>query len=302
MKKAIIVILIGVALVAGVIATGSKGISDDNIAVYEKAVSLESENSFGFSGFALSDYPVAFYDGDRNYVFEWKNGEYEITKRAAVLNFIVATAYPVEGHYEVLTPTVEKMSSLLSLMGHEKNNYGAEEHISTLWHEAFHCFQLTNYKGNIEDICAEADESLIAEYADKNEAAVKLFKQKAQLLKKAVMSNDIDKIREYIVQYKKLNEERKALLSDEVNDLEEYYTRIEGSACYVEACVYKMQLPESFESSYIEAISDYGGGSAKYYKSGMAMCMILDTIAPEWKQNYDFSVPLTDLIYAELEI
>lgn len=302
MKKVILVILTGAALAAGVIATGSRGISDDNIAVYEKAVSLESEDSFGFGGFALTDYPVAFYDGDRNYVFEWGNGEYAITKRAAVLNFIAATAYPVEGHYEVLTPTVEKMSSLLSFMGHEKDSYGAEEHISTLWHEAFHCFQLTNYKENIEGICTEADESLIAENADKNETAVKLFRQKAQFLKQAVMSNDIDKIREYIVQYKRLDEERKALLSDEINALEEYYTRIEGSACYVEACVYKMQLPEGFESSYIEAISEYGGGSGKYYTTGMVMCMILDTIDPEWKNGYDFSEPLTDLIYAELEI
>lgn len=301
MKKAILVILIGAVLVAGVIATGSSGISEDNIAVYERAVSLESKDSFGFSGFALSDYPVAFYDGDRNYVFEWENGEYTITKRAAVLNFIAATAYPVEGHYEVLTPTVEKMSSLLGLMGYEKSGYGTEEHISTLWHEAFHCRQLTNYKETIEGICAESDESLIAEYADKNEAAVKLFKQKAQLLKNAVLSNDIDKIREYIVQYKKLDEERKALLSDEVNALEEYYTRIEGSACYVEARVY-LQLKGSIEADYIDAVGVYSGGSAKYYKHGMAMCMILDTIDPEWKNSYDFSVPLTDLIYAELEI
>ena len=302
MKKAIIVILIGAVLVAGVIATGSRGISEDNIAVYEKAVSLESENSFGFEGFALTDYPVAFYDGDRNYVFTWENGEYTITKRAAALNFIVATAYPVEGHYEVLTPTIEKMSSLLVLMGQEQGGYGTEEHIATLWHEAFHCFQLTNYKENIEGICAEADESLIAEYADKNEAAVTLFRQKAQLLRNAVLCNDIDKIREYIVQYKRLDEERKALLSDEVNALEEYYTRVEGTACYVEACVYEMQLPEGFETNYIDAIGEYGGGSGKYYKQGMAMCMILDTIDPEWKQSYDFSEPLINLIYAELEI
>lgn len=302
MKKAIIVILIGAVLVAGVIATGSRGISKDNIAVYEKAVSLESENSFGFEGFALTDYPVAFYDGDRNYVFTWENGEYTITKRAAALNFIVATAYPVEGHYEVLTPTIEKMSSLLVLMGQEQGGYGTEEHIATLWHEAFHCFQLTNYKENIEGICAEADESLIAEYADKNEAAVTLFRQKAQLLRNAVLCNDIDKIREYIVQYKRLDEERKALLSDEVNALEEYYTRVEGTACYVEACVYEMQLPEGFETNYIDAIGEYGGGSGKYYKQGMAMCMILDTIDPEWKQSYDFSEPLINLIYAELEI
>ena len=130
---------------------------------------------------------------------------------------------------------------------------------------------------------------------------MKLFKQKAQLLKNAVLSNDIDKIRENIVQYKKLDEERKALLSDEVNALEEYYTRVEGCACYVEARVY-LQLKGSIEADYIDAVGVYSGGSAKYYKQGMAMCMILDTIDPEWKNSYDFSVPLTDLIYAELEI
>ena len=63
-----------------------------------------------------------------------------------------------------------------------------------------------------------------------------------------------------------------------------------------------MQLPEGFETNYIDAIGEYGGGSGKYYKQGMAMCMILDTIDPEWKQSYDFSEPLINLIYAELEI
>ena len=92
------------------------------------------------------------------------------------------------------------------------------------------------------------------------------------------------------------------MLSDEVNALEEYYTRVEGTACYIEACVYKSLLPDSFENNYIETISEYGGGSGKYYKTGMAMCMILDTVNPEWKNGYDFSEPLINLIYTELEI
>ena len=301
MKKVIIFVLVGIMLVTGVIATGTYGLSEEDIEIYERAVSIEDD--FGFDGFTITDYPVSFYDGDNDYVVVWENGEYSINKRNPVMDFIVATAYPVDEHYEVLTPTIEKMSSLLGLLSMGNGSYGADEHVTTLWHEAFHCYQLTNYLESIESIPLVAvDESLIAENADTNEQAVRLFEQKSELLKKAVKTDDIDKIREYIVEYKKLDEERKTLLSDEVNSVEEYYTRIEGTACYIEACVYKSLLPDSFEDNYIEAISEYGGGSGKYYKTGMAMCMILDTVNPEWKNGYDFSEPLINLIYTELEI
>lgn len=303
MKKVIAFILVGILLVVGVITTGTYGLSEENIKIYKQAVALEDENNFGFDGFAITDYPVAFYDGDNDYVVIWENGEYSVTQRGAVVDCIVATAYPVDEHYEVLTPTVEKMSSLLGLLSMGNGSYGEEEHIVTLWHEAFHCYQLTNYLENIENISiVSVDESLIAEYADKNEQAVRLFEQQSELLKKAVITDDIYKIKEYIVEYKKLDEERKTLLSDEVNFLEDYYTRVEGTACYIEACVYKTLRPDSFDSNYIDNISTYGGGSGKYYKTGMAMCMILDTINPEWKDSYDFSEPLINLIYKELEI
>ena len=301
MKRIIAVALIGIVLVAGVIATGRYGLTEENIAIYEKAIALESKDNFGFEGFNLTDYPVAFYDGDNDYVMVWENGGYEISERSPVINSIAATAYPVDEHYEVLTPTVEKMSSLLGLIG--GGTYGIDEHIATLWHEAFHCWQLTNYLDNIESISLVAvDESIIAENADTNEQAVALFEQQAQLLQSAVETNDIDKIREYIVKYKELEQERKALLSDEVNALEDYYTRVEGTACYIEAQVHKTLLPDCFETNYIQTISGYSGGSAKYYKTGMAMCMILDNISPEWKNGYDFSEPLINLIYEELEI
>lgn len=303
MKRVIVFILVGVLLVCGVIATGTYGLSEENVKIYKQAVSLEDENNFGFDGFAITDYPVSFYDGDNDYVIIWENGEYSVTKRDAVMDFIVATAYPVDEHYEVLTPTVEKMSSLLGLLSMGNGSYGADEHIATLWHEAFHCYQLTNYLENMESISLVAvDESIIAENADKNEEAVRLFEQKSELLKKAVITDDIDKIKEYVVEYRRLDEKRKSLLSDEVNSVEEYYTRIEGTACYIEACVNKILLPDSFDSNYIDNISTYGGGSGKYYKTGMAMCMILDTINPDWKDSYDFSESLINMIYKEMEI
>lgn len=304
MMKKVMVIFIGVVLVVGVIATGSYGLSKENIHIYEQAVSLGNENSnFGFDGFAITNYPVAFYDGDNDYVIVWKNGDYSIKKRKAVINSIAATAYSVDGHYEVLAPTIEKMSSLLKMMSVKDFEYGMKECVATLWHEAFHCWQLTNYLNNIDSIgYGEAEKNLIAQYVDTNQQAVDLFEQQATLLENAVKTNSIDKIREYITQYKKLDEERKALLSDDVTALEDYYTQVEGTACYIEACVYKMQFPEKFSANYIDNISEYGGGTNKYYKAGMAQCMILDTLNSQWKEGYDFSELLINLIYTELEI
>lgn len=304
MKKVIVVVLIGIVLLTGVIVTGTYGLSKENIDIYEQAVAVENgESNFGFEGFAFTDYPVAFYDGDKDYVVLWENDTYTIDKRKPVMNSIVATAYPVGEHYEVLTPTVEKMSSLLNFVSTGEAEYGSREHVATVWHEAFHCYQMTNFLDNIELFCpVEFNEGLIAEYADSNEQAVALFEQQAQLLEEAVKADDIAKIRECVVEYKKLDEERRVVLSKDVTLLEDYYIRVEGTACYIEACVYEIQFPEKFESNYIDNISEYGGGSGKYYKSGMAQCMIMDKLDSEWKNGFDFSQPVIDLIYNELEI
>ena len=302
--KRILTGLIGIVIVVGVVVTGSYGLSQENIEIYESAMALQNKmDEIGFDGFTFTDYPLAFYDGERDYVITWEGDTYHITKRKALINFIAATAYPVENHYEVHTPTVEKMSSLVGLLGAGDGSYGKQNHIATLWHEAFHCYQLTNFLSNIEDICPiEVEESVIAEKVDTNEQAVELFRKQAALLEEAVKSDNIDKVRECIVQYKELAAQREALLFEEANYLEDYYTTVEGTACYIEACVWKMQQPEKVTTDYVESISIYGGGTGKYYKIGMAQCMILDKLKPDWKQGYDFSRPVVELIYEELEI
>ncbi|MBD5528229.1 MAG: hypothetical protein HDR02_07445 [Lachnospiraceae bacterium] len=301
MKKGII-ILIGIALVIGVVATGTYGLSQEDLAIYQQAVELEESGSnMGFEGFALTDYPVAFYDGDRDYVVTWEGDGYSVKKRRAVINFIAATAYPVDDHYEVLTPTIQKMSSLMGIMSAGGMGYGVEEHTATIWHEAFHCYQATYFPENMDVICSgEIDEGIIAGEADTNPQAVSLFQQQARLLEEAVKVEDVDRIRECIVRYKELDEERMLLLSKEVIALEDYYTRVEGTACYIEACIYKMLLPEQLDGRYLDGISEYSGGSSKYYRTGMAQCMILDRLNPNWKVGFDFSESVIDLIYREL--
>lgn len=300
--RRLVVLLIGGALVVGVIATGSYGLSQEDSAIYEDAVALEeSARNIGFADFALTDYPVAFYDGDRDYVLTWEQDGYRVEKRRAVYNAIVATAYPVDDHYEVLAPTLDKMSSVLGMISMGNSGYGAEEQIATIWHEAFHCYQLTHFAENVEAIFPQGiDESAIVTEADGSPRAVSLFRQQAQLLQDAVKTDDVDRIRECIVKYKELDEERRQLLPADVIALEDYYTRVEGSACYVEACIYKMLAPDSFERTYTDIVSEYVDGSAKYYHTGMAQCMILDRLNPEWKKGFDFSEPMMELIYREL--
>lgn len=301
-SRRLAILLTGMALIAGVIATGSYGLSREDSAIYEGAVALEeSARNIGFADFALTDYPVAFYDGDRDYVLTWEQDGYRVEKRRAVYNAIVATAYPVDDHYEVLAPTLDKMSSVLGMISMGNSGYGAEEQMATIWHEAFHCYQLTHFSENVEAIFPQGiDESAIVTEADGSPRAVSLFRQQAQLLQDAVKTDDVDRIRECIVKYKELDEERRQLLPADVIALEDYYTRVEGSACYVEACIYKMLAPDSFESAYTDIVSEYVDGSAKYYHTGMAQCMILDKLNPEWKKGFDFSEPMMELIYREL--
>lgn len=303
MRK-IIIILTGLFLVAGVLATGSYGLSQEDLAIYRQAAELEERGGdMGFEGFSFTEYPVAFYNGECDYVIAREGEEYSVTKRRAVIHFIAATAWPVDDHYEVLTPTVQKMSSLIYVMSMGDMEYGAEEQVATLWHEAFHCYQMTTFQDHIEEICpTEKDEGIIAGEADASPRAASLLGEQARLLEEAVKAQDVDRIRECIVKYKELDRERKTLLSRDMAALEDYYIRVEGTARYIEACVYKMLVPERFDSAYLDGISECGGGSEKYYRMGMAQCMILDRIDPDWKCGFEFSEPILDLIYARLGV
>lgn len=303
MKRIVCAVIVGAVLLAGFFATGTYGLSAANIEVYAAAVGLEKQDgNFGFSDFRLTDYPVAFYDGDNDYRLTADNGELRITKRSPVINSIVATAYEVDGKLEVLSPTIEKMSSLMSLVDTGMTEYTPERHAVVLWHEAFHCYQITNYSGFIEKICTDVSEQTIVEQADGNARAVELLKHQTQLLEMSVKTDSIDKIRENMLKYKQTDEERAALLSEHAAATEEYYTTVEGTACYVEALAFRELFPESFDAEYIDAISLYRNGSSKYYSIGMAQCMILEKLAPERLDGYTFSEPLIDMIYEELGI
>lgn len=316
--KRVLVLLLGFLLVLSVIVSGNDGLRDTDKKCYEKAASLQKDiERIGFKDFKLADYPITFCDGKHDYVIEALDDSYNIHKRKPVLDTFVATAYEVEGHYEVIVPTKEMMSKFMDLAGgveqavtgESEFSYDENTQVATIWHETFHCLQLTRFKEHITGLHGGHDfseeglgEGVIVKECDENSEAAALYRKGTGLLKKAAGTNDREEIRELIVQYKAIHEQRNALLGESVQKLEDYYTSIEGSACYIEAMVCKCLDEKRFEEYYMDSIDMYVNGSGKYYYSGMAQCMILDKLDSTWKAGYDFSEPLIQVLYQELGI
>ncbi|MBP3270988.1 MAG: hypothetical protein J6M17_02020 [Ruminococcus sp.] len=306
MKAANVIIsaAVGISLLTGSVMTSANGVSKEDMACYDKAVSLQQDaDSLGFEGFELSDYPVVFCDGSSDYVVK---PDRSTEKRDPVFSTLAATAYDNNGHFEVIVPVRSTMGTLSMIMGGE---WDEAHQASTIWHEAFHCYQLTNYRENIEGlteghIFSEDDfsEKLINDEYAKNTKAKELLTSQLELLAQSAEETDIDKLRENMIEYKKIDEQRRQLISEDAQILEDYYTVVEGSAYYVEMNMTKAQSEETFEKEYSESLGKYKGGSAKYYSLGGAQCLVLDRIDSGWKDSYDFSKPVIEIIYEKLGV
>ncbi len=303
----IITAAIGIGILSGAILTKPFGLSDEDRACYENAVSLQyAADDIGFEGFHLTDYPVSICDGKYDYVLTSNGDSYDVTKRAPVIETLAATIYEVDGHYEVIVPSHSLMESLVGIMGETWNE---DEQAAAMWHEAFHGWQMDNYEDNIDSIIGEQSfedenygEPLINSQYAANPQAADIFSRQLVLLSDCISEKDIDSIKAAIVKYKELDEERTAMLSEDTVNLERYYTRVEGTAIYVESCICKDQDADLFKSKYLSKLGAYSDGSVKYYTLGMAQCMLLDKLDPEWKTDYDFSDDLINLIYEKLGV
>ena len=79
--------------------------------------------------------------------------------------------------------------------------------------------------------------------------------------------------------------------------MEERCELMEGTAYYEEANVLKIQKGgQEYRKRYIGTLDRFDAGRGKYYRTGMAKCMILDRISPDWKKNLDFSKSLDELL------
>ncbi len=317
-RNRIIAVILGIVLFLSWLWTGKREISGEDKEIYEEALGLQEQvDELGFGGFCLADYPVAMYDGEWDHVFY----DGEIKRRKPVLETFAGTAYPVEDHFEVIVPTLEQFDSLMSLAGGVEgmvsgSGYGAREQISTIWHEAFHAYQLTDHAVLGERITPEemqeelegqedqeADET--ADMKNSLENEMKLLKETVDMVltdtgertDAAALAEYIDGIKEMVLEYRECRRERMAKMSQEARDAEIRCELTEGTAYYVEYSVYGMTAgAQACQERYLENLDWYEGGRGKYYRTGLAKCLILDALAPGWRETFDFTKGLDEVL------
>lgn len=310
--------LSGILLLISVLVTGTYGLRKENVEVYETADALQPEmDKMQFPGFKLEDYPVRFYDGDSDYVItgtKQPDGT-KLKKESPVFQTYVGTITKVDGSWQVVVPVLEQFSQFMDLMadagtlmegglaaGYEKDAYGQEEHAATIWHEAFHAYQMTNYEEAVDGLVKEElpEETgmggIITSKVDQDSSQVSGIKKELEHLKKIYATEEPVEKKKQIAQYLELESSRKSRLSDTARWVEQYYETVEGTACFVEGYAYGVQKgAKAFEKHYIQNC-EYSRGSGKYYYSGMLKCCILDQVCPGWEKSYDFTCTLDDLL------
>lgn len=316
-------IAMGVILAFGSIFTETYGLSEVNLEIYDTAVSLDGMvQNIGFQDFSLKDYKVRFYDGKQDYVVQ-KNEE-EITsimKEDAVLDVFVGTTMEVDGENQVLLPTYEQFTSLFDVldaagtvsqgmsgntegtMAFTEDSYSENSHVATIWHEAFHAWQYTNWKAEIDALMkrvniaeGESREDVIVEEADSDKKMVTAFEDEMELLYKAYETEDMAEKKKLVLQALSIEAEREQKLSDSVNAMEYYLDNLEGSAMYVEGQVYRELEGDDAWKEYYMGEFQYENGSSKYYKRGMLKCLLLNQMMEGWQSQFSGTCGLSQLL------
>lgn len=299
-RKAFVVAdaMIGVLLLISLLATGSYGIDADDRAGVETALRTQPYlDSLGFDGFQLADYPVAVFDGNKEYVlFDEK-----VESRTPILGTLTGTAYEVEGHYEVFVPNKKDFSMLLAAPNHGEPFIDAM-YAATICHEAFHAWQFTYFGAQIEQMAnlagAENPTQVLAEL-DADARYRSWFEQEQELLLQAVQAKDTSETQAILQQW--LAHTETLSLNADAQKVTAYYELVEGSAQYVEAKVFMELSDETMYNEYYMQSVGYSNDAAKYYTSGMLKCLLLDELLPAWQTDFDCSLGMNQLLKTALE-
>lgn len=304
--------VIGMLLTVSVLATGNYGLSKTDHEIYDMAMDLqENMQTKGFKGFVLEDKKVRFFDGTKDYVV-FKG---DINKEEAAFDTFVGTTSKIDGDYQVILPTYDNFSNMFSLLGaaqsvadgsmqFSEETYSIHAHVATLWHEAFHAWQLTNWEEEISAQAATAGitekddmQEIIVNNIDSKDELVVLFSGEMELLEKAYETANPGEKKALTAKALETAKKRKSLLSKRECYAEQYFEMLEGTACYIEAQAYRLLEGEEVWRQIYLGEFVYCNGTGKYYKMGMYKCLLLDQLSPEWKTDFSVTDSLDDYLY-----
>lgn len=313
----IIYAVTGVVLLGSVLVTGSYGLSETDREIYSTALRIQDKmQENGFLGFSLEDKKVRFFNGTVDYVVSGEN----VRKEEAAFDTFVGTTSKIDGEYQVILPTYENFSEMLSLLDtaqamaeggtqFSEAEYNTNAHAATIWHEAFHAWQLTNWE---EEIAIESEEAglnetddmqeIVVNNIDSKEAFVLSFSGEMELLAQAYHTENREEKKALTAEALEISKKRGQDLSEKEAYVEHYFEMMEGTARYVEAEAYRLLEGDTAWSNTYLGEFVYSNGSGKYYEMGMYKCLLLDQLMPDWKEDFSVTDSLDEYLYRAIEL
>ena len=280
--------LIGAGLILSGFTTTERGLKEDNRKEYDRVVEDYAElGDMGFDGFRPMDYKVAFSNGEKDFVIDYNDGDYEVSERKAVYEGLVGSIYQNGNEFEVVVPEYDTWIATGS----------SSQLSSVIWHESFHAFQNTKY--HVLENASENDlsETELAERIDSDAEKKNMYEKELEILSQITDEEKNCDAETIALEYINVASDRDKILSDEEKVSEDFYEMVEGSAYYVEASVVRYENGEAaYQDKYINEAGKYIDGNSKYYHHGMMQCMLLDELDPQWKASYNFDKPLDEVI------
>jgi len=297
-KKIILIaadVLVFAALLVSFIATGEYGISKDDRASYDKAISAQlAVTALGFTDFRLEDYPVVICGVEKETVF-FENDAYT---RKPFMEASVGTATWVDGRMEIFVQSYADWIVLQSLTG------GADEalisHVTEIWHEAFHAWQQTHCAEGWEILSAGLTENI--NIADSNPKFEKWFMDEQALLYAAVKAKTEEERSGYLVKWAALYDEEVYPLNAEEKARVEWQETMEGGGEYISSFIdyyHHQKALDKYEQRFIEP-NDYDLGTGKFYQQGMYKFWLLNAINPAFASKFDMKTSVTKLLLKEV--
>ena len=280
--------LIGAGLILSGFTTTERGLKGDDRKEYDRVVEDYTElGDMGFDGFRPMDYKVAFSNGEKDFVIDYNDGDYEVSERKAVYEGLVGSIYQNGNEFEVVVPEYDTWIATGS----------SSQLSSVIWHESFHAFQNTKY--HVLENASEngLSETELAERIDSDAEKKNMYEKELEILSQITDEEKNCDAETIALEYINVASDRDNILSDEEKVSEDFYEMVEGSAYYVEASVVRYENGEAaYQDKYINEAGNYIDGNSKYYHHGMLQCMLLDELDPQWKASYNFDKPLDEVI------
>jgi hypothetical protein len=152
----------------------------------------------------------------------------------------------------------------------------------------------------MEPACEETEIELLLEEAGGDPAISSLDEKLTGLLYTMVNTSDELPFRSAEEEYllarqallkaysEKLGEEKAGLIGRYMDRTE----TVEGTARYVEFKTAEALKDDKLKQQYLTGLKENVNGKEKYYRSGMAICLLLDRYYPDWKR-YVFAGPVS---------